>query len=139
MGKINLARVILGGLVAGLVVNVGETILNMVVIADDMAAALAARNLPPVEGAAITSFVVMTFGLGIAMVWLYAAIRPRFGPGAPTAVVAGVVAWFLTFLWPGVADLVLQVYPTRVASIAITWGLVESVVGTIAGAAVYRE
>lgn len=32
MGKINLGRVLLGGLVAGVVYNIGEAVLNMVVI-----------------------------------------------------------------------------------------------------------
>ena len=100
MGKINLTRVLLGGLVAGLVINIGETILNMVVLGAEMEASLAARNLPPVGNDAIGSFVVMAFSLGIAIVWLYAAIRTRFGPGVPTAVLAGSAAWFFAYMYP---------------------------------------
>jgi hypothetical protein len=48
MGKTNLTRVLLGGLLAGLVINIGETNLDMVVLGADMEAALVARNLPPV-------------------------------------------------------------------------------------------
>jgi hypothetical protein len=36
MGNINIGRVILGGLVAGLVLNVGEFLLNGIVLADQM-------------------------------------------------------------------------------------------------------
>ena len=39
MGKINIARVIAGGLLAGLVINVSETILNTVVLGSQLEAA----------------------------------------------------------------------------------------------------
>ncbi len=98
MSRINVGRVILGGLLAGLVVNVSETILNVVVVASSMEAALHERNLPPLGIQPIIGFVVMAFLLGIATVWLYAAIRPRFGAGAGTAVIAGVAVWFFAYL-----------------------------------------
>ena len=49
MGKINWTRVILGGLVAGLIINVFEWLLNGVIIAKDMEAAMnIASVLPPI-------------------------------------------------------------------------------------------
>jgi hypothetical protein len=33
------------------------------------------------------------FVVGIAAIWLYAAIRPRYGPGAATALRAGFAVW----------------------------------------------
>ena len=139
MGKINVGRVFAGGLLAGLVINIGESLLNAVVIADAMNAAVAARNLPPVGGQAIASFVVMAFGLGIATVWLYAAIRTRFGPGMSTAVLNGAVVWFFTYLWPGMADVVMQMFPANLIAMALAWGLVEIILASIAGAWVYTE
>ena len=69
MRKINIGRVIAGGLLAGLVLNIGETVLNVLVIAEQMNAAAAARNLPPLGTREIISFDIMCFGLGIAIVW----------------------------------------------------------------------
>ena len=139
MGKINLTRVLLGGLVAGLVINIGETILNMIVLGPEMEASLAARNLPPVGNDAIGSFVVMAFSLGIGIVWLYAAIRTRFGPGVPTAVLAGSAAWFFAYMYPITADAIMGMFPGRVLAIGAAWGYVEAVLASIAGAWVYRE
>jgi hypothetical protein len=139
MARMNIGRVIAGGLLAGLIVNLGETILNMVVIADDMQSALEARNLPPMTGAGIGTFVAMAFGLGVLMVWLYAAIRPRFGPGVRTAVIAGLAIWLLVYVWGGLGDTVMGFMPPSTAIVAMLWGLAESVVATIAGAWVYRE
>ena len=139
MGTINVGRVILGGLLAGLVVNIGETILNLAVVTEGMEAALHARNLPPVEGAAIGGFVILTFALGLVTIWLYAAIRPRFGPGPRTAAIAALVVWFFAYLHQG-ADLTLMgVIPAKVTMIGLMWGIVEIVIGAIAGAAVYKE
>ena len=114
----NIGRVIAGGLLAGLIVNIGETILNMVVLADDMQSALEARNLPAMTGAGIGVFVAMAFGLGILMVWLYAAIRPRFGPGPRTAVMAGLAIWLLVYVWGGIGDVVMGFMPAGPAMIA---------------------
>jgi hypothetical protein len=139
MGRINIGRVLAGGLLAGLIINVGETILNLFVIAEAMDAALQARNLPPVGGQAIAVFVLLCFALGVGTVWLYAAMRPRFGPGAGTAVLTGVAVWSFAFLFPGIGNIVMQLFPPGPAILALVWGLAEMVVAALAGGRVYNE
>jgi hypothetical protein len=139
MTGINTGRVILGGLLAGVVINVGESVLNAVVLADDMAAALARMNLPPVGGSAIGVFVVLGFALGIAMVWLYAAIRPRYGAGARTALCAGAAVWFLAYLYPSIGYAVMGMFSTGTIVLALIWGLVELLIAAVAGAWLYKE
>ncbi len=46
MGNINFGRVLLGGLVAGIVLNIGEYILNDKVFGAEMKAYLARHNFP---------------------------------------------------------------------------------------------
>src|SRR5213592_1582132 len=82
VGKINWGRVILGGLLAGLVLNVVDFVYYGMVMKQDMAAAMQALGKPPIPDSMIWVFVVWDFVMGIGLVWLYAAIRPRFGPGA---------------------------------------------------------
>ena len=77
MGRINLGRVVIGGLLAGLIINVGEYILNGLLLEAQMNAAMAALNRPPINPSMIMWFVLFGFGLGCMMVWTYAAIRPR--------------------------------------------------------------
>ena len=139
MNRINVGRVVLGGLLAGLIINIGETLLNAVVLASDMEQLTQARNVPPVGGSAIAGFVTMCFALGIGIVWLYAAIRPRFGAGVGTAVIAGVAVWLLSFGWAIVGDTLMQFIPTNIMGIALVWSLVEVLAGAIAGAWVYKE
>ena len=139
MKGINVARVVLGGLLAGLVINVGESLFNGVLFADDLQAAMARLNLPPVGGGAIAVFVVMGFAIGIATVWLYAAIRPRFGAGVSTALCAGSAVWFLAYLFPSVGYAVMGFMPTRLIVIGLVWGLVEVLLAAVAGAWLYKE
>ena len=68
---------ILGGLVAGVTINVFEFLLNGVILANDMQAAIGALG-KQMGGGALASFTVWGFLVGIFAVWLYAAIRPPF-------------------------------------------------------------
>ena len=137
--SINMGRVVAGGLLAGLVINISETILNLFVVAADMEAALKARNLPALGMSPIVGFVVLAFLFGIATVWLYAAVRPRLGPGVKTAVITGVVVWLLAYLYSGLGMMFMGFFPTGLMILTLVWGLVEVVVGSVAGAWVYKE
>jgi hypothetical protein len=139
MSSINMGRVVVGGLVAGLLINVSEFVLNAVVLAEDMNAAMAALNRPPIDNGMIVWFVLLAFGIGIMAVWVYAAVRPRFGPGVQTAICASLVVWGLAYLYPNVTTIVLGLFPIRLMIIATVWGLVEVLVAGVAGAWIYTE
>lgn len=140
MGKINTGRLILGGIVAGILVNISETILNTVVLKDQWAAAMKALGKPMVMNpTAMTVWIIWGFVYGILCVWLYAAIRPRFGPGAGTAAKAGFIAWLLAGFLSSVAMWNMDIAPMNLLVIAGIWELVQSIVITIVGAWLYRE
>lgn len=142
MEGINWRRVTVGGLVAGLVMNVGEATLHGGVLGQDgreLFERLSVDTSPqPIQ---TISLIAVTFVLGIAAVWLYAAIRPRFGPGARTAVYAGLAVWVLAHLWSGVylgAGFAGVITP-RLALVPVAWGLVEAPLATLVGAWLYKE
>ena len=139
MAKINMGRTILGGLLAGLVLNIGEFLLNEPILGKQWEAAMQSLNRPPIGGGAIGWFVVMSFVLGIAIVWLYAAIRPRYGAGPKTALCAGLAVWFFVWLWGFGGTIVLGLYPTKLVLITVVWGLVEVPIASLAGAWLYKE
>ena len=140
MGSINGGRVLLGGLVAGVVINVGEFLLNSVVMLDQWNAAFAAMGIEAAEGGMRAAvWILWSFVVGVVAVWIYAAIRPRFGPGAKTAAIAGGVTWLLAcFLW-GVSMANLGLLPTGMVLTASIWGLVEWILATMLGAWLYQE
>ena len=139
MANINTGGVVVGGLVAGLVINVSEYVLNEPVLGAEFAAALAAHNMPPIGGSAIAMFLIFGFALGLVLVWLYAAVRPRFGPGPKTAVIAGVAVWFLAYVTSMVFVGPLGLMSAQMIVIALIWGLVELVLAALVGAWLYSE
>ena len=139
MSRINLGRVAIGGLLAGLIINVSEYILNGVLLEAQMNAAMAALNKPPVNPGMIMWFVLFGFGLGFMLVWTYAALRPRFGAGIKTAICASTLVWGLAYLYPNLFMIIINLFPRDMMVMVTIWGLVEVIVAGIAGAWVYKE
>lgn len=140
MGKINWVRVILGGLLAGLIINIGEYVLNELIIKKDWEAAMEALNQPPATGAAaMAGFVITAFLMGIGMIWLYAAIRPRYGAGPKTAVCAGLAAWFFLYFLGFGSSFIMGLFPAKLMLIAEVWGLFELPIAAVIGAWPYKE
>lgn len=140
MGGINFGRAILGGLVAGIILNIGEFVLNGVILANDMKEFFKRCGFPPEPPRSFMVIaIVITFVLGIVIVIGYAAIRPRFGPGPKTAAIAALFAWFGIYLYQNVIAVGLGIIPTRLFMIAVAWGFIEYLVATFAGAAIYKE
>jgi hypothetical protein len=139
MNKINFTRVILGGLVAGVVLNIGEFILNDFIISAQMKEFLGRLNLPDPGGSFIAVAVILTLVIGVVIVWMYAAMRPRLGPGPKTAICAGIIAWIFVCVYCGVINGIVLQAPTNFLIIAIAWCFVEYVLAAIAGAWLYKE
>jgi hypothetical protein len=83
--------------------------------------------------------VILTFILGIAIVYLYAMIRPRSGPGLKSAVYAGLIAWFFVYFYVGVSYYAIGLWSSGLTLIKMVWGLFEFAIGALTGAWVYRE
>lgn len=136
----NHARILIGGLVAGLILNIGEFLLNGVVLAKEMDDTFFKKcGLPMPGSSAMVILVVATFVLGIFIVYVYAAIRPRCGPGPKTAIGAALIAWFGVYLYCCVVYWALGLIPTNMLIISLVWGFVEYALAGLAGAWLYRE
>jgi len=139
MTKINFARVLLGGLVAGLVLNLGDWLFHEPLMGEQWKAAMAAYNMPMPGTSAIIWFVIMDFIIAIALVWLYAAMRPRFGAGVRTAVVAGLTVWFFGWLVHMGGLMAMGIYPQSLLMITLVWGFFLMPIVAIVGAWLYKE
>ena len=139
MATINLGRVFLGGIVAGAAINIGEFILNMSILGGLWEAAMKELGRQPMGNESIAYLVLMCFALGIVMVWTYAAIRPRFGPGPMTAVCAGLLVWALAVLYPSAGMVPMGLLPGRLLLYGTLWGMLEMPLAGLAGAWLYRE
>jgi len=139
MSHTNRGRVILGGLLAGLVINLFEFVTNGVILNDAWAKLMQSLGRPPLPVSSIVLFNVWGFLLGIASVWLYAAIRPRYGAGPMTAIRAGVVAWVMAAFLATVVNYAMGIVPVRLLVITSLIELVEVPLATVVGAWLYKE
>ncbi len=140
MGKINVGRLILGGIVAGIAIDILDYFVDEVWLGARWSDGMARLGHPGFSQVQIILFNVIGLLTGIVAIWVYAAIRPRFGAGIKTAIIAGLAVWVLTTLFPNVAFMhVAHLFPNHLTLYTTLGGVVEAVFGTVAGASVYRE
>jgi len=137
--SINIGRVLLGGLVTGIILNAGEVVLNDIILGAQTKALFAEHNFSEPGPAFLIAAVGGTLALGIVIVFGYAAIRPRFGAGPKTAIIAALFAWFGIYLYTGTLHGLMFGMPVSSMLIMIGWGLVVYILATLAGAALYKE
>ena len=140
MGKINLSRVILGGIVAGIVIDVFEGILNGAILASQWAEILPGLGKSVTMSVKqIAAFNVWGLAVGILTVGLYAAIRPRFGSGPRTGVLAGLGVWALAFAMGDATPVFLHIFPVGTMATSLVVEAVGMAIAGVAGAAIYKE
>jgi hypothetical protein len=95
---------------------------------------------PNLSSNAIIWINVLGIIAGIVTIWIYAAIRPRFGAGVKTAVWAGVAVWIVGALIPNAMFMCLTgLFSHHLTMYTTVGAFFEIVLGAIAGAALYKE
>jgi hypothetical protein len=139
MGGINVSRWILAGIAAGVVVWVLEGAASVLYM-DDMTAALEARGIAlEMTAGILVASVFVSVITGLALMFFYAAARPRFGPGPGTAALVAVVFWAGGYLLSLIGYGMLGLYPTGMLAMWGVIGLVEMIIAAVVGAWIYRE
>src|SRR5512135_381963 len=103
MGKINMGRVIIAGVVAGLIADVLGYLVDGVWLAPQWAEGMKALGHTEFSPNQWIWFNVLGLVNGIVLIWLYAAIRPRFGAGPKTAICAALAIWVVGALLPNLS------------------------------------
>jgi hypothetical protein len=139
---INTNKVLIGGFAAGVVMNVIDFISSTYILGARMKAESDAfkpgMSDQMMSGTTMVSYIVMDLVLGILLVWTYAAMRPRFGPGMRTATYVAVLFWIL-------GGIFLSGYlHMGIMSSGLWWsfaivGLVNFLVSAWVGAKLYSE
>jgi len=141
MASINTGKVIVGGLVAGVVANVIDFVTNMYVLAPDYADLARAHNMDPAafnSPAVAATWIAVDFVFGVMLVWTYAAVRPRLGPGVSTAVLAALPIFLApTLVIFGFTMMGMFTMPMFVKG--TVGAIVSTFAAAVAGASVYTE
>jgi hypothetical protein len=142
--NIDRQRLVLGGLAAGVVLNIIDFLSNGVIFSTRMQADANAfkaglgDQMAAMGGGQIAVYVFFDFVIGFLLVWTYAAIRPRFGPGPRTALYAGLV-FFVVGLITTYGYKEMGVMSTGLWwSYTALW-FINLVLAAVVGAAVYKE
>ena len=141
MTGINTGKVLVGGLVGGLVMNVIDIATGYLILMNDMKAMLERLHLDASSldsPASMIPWVIIDFISGILLVFAYAAMRPRFGPGPKTAFIAGLTMYLMiTVVLSGFLS--VGIFTTGVFVKSAACSLVSVLAASLTGAAVYKE
>lgn len=140
MSQINTGRVIGGGLLAGLVMNVIDYVVHAMLLSQAWADAVKARGveMAATQTSTMVGWIIVDFVLGLLLVWIYAGIRPRFGAGPKTALLASFAVW-------GIGHLIFASYgfmgflPWSLVVGATVGGFVAVFAAGLAGCWLYQE
>ena len=136
MSKLNWFLVLGCGLLAGIVwIMLGSVVTAL--LGRDFAALPNNHLAKPTLGFILFNLVLDLLE-GISIVWLYTVLRPVYGPGVRTAVIAAVAWWFIVSLgdatWCS-----FGLFPPRTVVPLMIGTLPALVLATIAGTKFYKE
>ncbi len=139
MQGINMGRVMIGGIAAGVLYNVMEFVANVYLFAEQGQEVMERMGLTEPSGAQIGILMAIGIATGITIAWLYAAVRPRLGAGAGTAICAGLLAWTFMALLINLSFMTLGLFSVGFGITATVFQAVEfSAMGYVAGM-LYQE
>jgi hypothetical protein len=138
MSGVNTRGVLAGGLLAGLVINIGYAIGELATAAE-LQRMIARLGLAAPGEAKMLTLALLGWVMGTIAVWLYAAMRPRYGAGFRTALMVGGAVWALGCLIPNLSVLAFGILTPAHFWMASAVDLVVVPAGTLAGARIYRE
>jgi len=134
--KPNLARVVLGGMAAGAVINALELLFHRVLLEREWTAAFAALGKKPTGW---TIFIPSNFLVGSFAVALYVWLRSRYGPAGKSAVLSGLAVWLVFWVIPTMALMPLDLFPNRLLLATIGIGVIDLLLAIPVGTWFYRE
>jgi hypothetical protein len=140
--KINVGRVLLGGIVAGILLFLADGVIHEKLLHEHWMAAMkaAGRSVEAEEhGGDLAYFAVFELLRGLAVASLYAAIRAHFGAGPKTAVIASLAVWAIMFPVFFLQEIPLGFYSTTLLGLWSLYEVIPSVVAGLIAGALYKD
>ncbi|MGE5834126.1 MAG: hypothetical protein ACM4AI_06575 [Acidobacteriota bacterium] len=135
---INSGKVVVGGLVAGVVANALDYVFQGIVLKRDFEVMQQRLNLDPAKASNPVPWIVIDFILGFLVVVTYVGFRTRWGPGPKTAIYAGLVIFLgICATMFGLTSIGIFSTDTYMKSAALS--LVTVMSASLAGAKIYKE
>ena len=141
MGQINMGRLAIGGIVAAVILFVISFIVHGAILGGDWMAWQQAGHMPLAlsHGEAAVVWIIVSLVNGFTGLWIYAGIRPRYGAGPKTALLAGFMLWLVGGLVAALAQYALGNVPHRIVIVGCIGALIADLIAIVAGAYFYKE
>lgn len=139
---INYTRVVLGGIVSGIIIFISNGIVNGALLNSDFqvwAQEMGNHIHPPEQSVSMMLWTLMCFLHGIGGVWMYAGIRPRFGADAKTALIAGIFLWAVSKFTTSFDFIALGILPSKIVMGQLIGSFAGILLGILIGAWLYKE
>jgi hypothetical protein len=140
MAQINTGKVIAGGVAGAVALVVIDYLVNGVWLASRWTAQTAKLNpsLDMMSTNSTIGYVVVDIILAMMIVWLYAAMRPRFGPGSRTAMLAALYVWAIAAVFNSMF-VVSGMYSLKLVCVSLAGTLVGMLAAGYIGGMMYKE
>lgn len=142
MTSINFGRLLIGGLIASVLLFLSDGFLHEQVFKQYWEYVYHGVGAKPPESGhamAMVYFFIFELGRGFGAIFLYALMRPFYGKGPKTAVLAAIAAW-LAFSVAAPAEFIpLGFYSRRLWVLVAGAQLVTSIVANLLAAWIYRD
>ncbi len=141
MGQINVGRLVIGGIVAGVILFVAGFIIHGAILGSRWMAWQSTGHMPLAmsHAGAIVIWIIVSLVNGFTGLWIYAGIRPRYGAGAKTALIAGFLLWLAGGLATALGSFALGNLPQGIIIIGGVGALVADLIAIVGGAYFYKE
>jgi hypothetical protein len=142
MGHIDVGRTALGAVIAAIILYMAGFVIHGIILVpawEAYSTAMGDRLHPLPHGAALAVFAVVSLINGTVGLVTYVGLRPRFGAGPHTALLAGLMLWAVAFLTPALGQYATGIYSTKIIVVGCIGFLIAALVAVIAGAFFYRE
>jgi hypothetical protein len=133
-------RILIGGLAAGLLMNVLDFAASALFLMERYEA-LQAEGIYLKEPLLpfMPLWILGQFAMGLILAGLYAAVRPRLGPGPKTALIVGLVAGLLTHVPYNVAVASWSPAGRFIPLVTMIAGLIQFLLGALLAGFLYKE
>lgn len=139
LDKINIYRIIIGGIAAGFIMHLVDVLIHVVILKEHYSAMIQAGVMR--EQVIASSFILADLSVifaGIIIAILYFLLRTVVGPGPKTALKLGFMLGLL--LMPGAFALHAYYNVDRIVSFALGAGfIIQHIFGTLIAAGIYKD
>lgn len=139
MARINIGKLVVGGLAAGVVGNALHFVIDRFLMTVERSDMVQRLNLSQqLVNDSFVTWIIVDLVWGFLLVFAYAAMRPRFGPGPATAAVSGATLWLaVASVFAGLTAMGVFTEQAFLKDSALN--LVTTLAASLAGAALYQE